>query len=242
MKKIFNLVYILTLCLLLCFTTSCGGYFSGEKAPDVVLEEAMEKLKTSSYTIETNMTMEIRVAVDGEVIDEKTEIEMRTEADPNQSYVYTNSQGIIEENYTVIEDGIVKVYALRNNKWILIEQLNLDEYEELNKDVLDLETENCFEYNDGEYIGDVEILNQQLEDYMESFVLDMMGPLGESSFETEVEKYNITLENNNLSTVDIIMNFEMEVEGVHIKVRITMPMEFSKIGETEVTVPKNLND
>lgn len=236
MKKLLNVLWVLSLCLSLGFITACDGYFSGEKPADVVLEEAMEELNEKSYTLDTTMTVQIRMEYQGEVISETADLTMHTEADPTQAYVKTIADGTTQESYTKIENEEVKVYTFYNNRWSLTQRLSLDEYQESNQQVYELDTKDCFELVDGVYVGNVEVINEQLKDYMESFVNDFI-PLGSIQMTTEVEKYEIILKNKELSNINIIMNMDMEVEGIQMKMRITMPLEFSQIGKTEVTSP-----
>ena len=236
MKKLLNVLWVLSLCLSLGFITACDGYFSGEKPADVVLEEAMEELNEKSYTVDTTMTVQIRMEYQGEVISETEDLTMHTEADPTQAYVKTIADGTTQESYTKIENEEVKVYIFYNNHWSLTDRLSLDEYQESNQQVYELDPKDCFELVDGVYVGNVEVINEQLKDFMESFAKDFIA-LGSIEMTTEVEKYDIILKNKELSNINVIMNMDMEVEGIQIKMRITMPLEFSKIGKTEVTSP-----
>lgn len=236
MKKLLNVLWILSLCLSLGFITACDGYFSGEKPADVVLEEAMEELNEKSYTVDTTMTVQIRMEYQGEVISETEDLTMHTEADPTQAYVKTIADGTTQESYTKIENEEVKVYIFYNNRWSLTDRFSLDEYQESNQQVYELDPKDCFELVDGVYVGNVEVINEQLKDFMESFAKDFIA-LGSIEMTTEVEKYDIILKNKELSNINVIMNMDMEVEGIQIKMRITMPLEFSKIGKTEVTSP-----
>ena len=56
----------------------------------------------------------------------------------------------------------------------------------------------------------------------------------------EILEYDITLDGNKVSLIDIKMTIEMSISGINVIVTMSMPMNFSLIGETEVTVPDGL--
>ena len=58
--------------------------------------------------------------------------------------------------------------------------------------------------------------------------------------EASIKKYNITLVDGKIISIDIEMFMSMLVEGMTIEISYSMPMTMSKIGETTVTVPENL--
>lgn len=238
MKKLFNLFSIIYICSLLCLLTGCGGYFSGEKPSDVVLKEAIEELNEESYTVTSDMYVEMRVESGGQVVSEKTNSFTKIESDGTRTYAEIIAEGIKSYQYTEINDDKVDLYTLFDGNWLLVDSIDLNEYKENDHQVFEIDTKNCFKLEDGIYIGNVEKINEQLKEYMQQFSEQFAGS-GLTMTESSVEKYDITLENNKVSKIDIIMNVEMSMDTVVMKIRVTMPMVFSNIGETTVTNPIN---
>ena len=219
----------------------CGEVDPNYVAPDPMaeLKTAMAELETANCTINYNMKMVMKMSMDGQTDTETVEMEMYLENDSTKSYIVTTSEGEKVYTYAVIEGDQVKEYVKLEDEWMLLETVNVDEYSSTN-DLLDIEVDESFVLEDGVWVGNTEALDKILDKVLESLSSELVGMEGLTMDELSIKKYNITLSEGKVSLVDVEMYFKMTYQGIVIEYDIAMPMSFSKIGSTIVTVPENL--
>ncbi len=223
MKKILFLI----LCLCSFVLMSCGNE---------ELDAALEKIQTTSYTANLEMTMSMKFGWQTTTISSVAIME----ADPTQVYMetvtdtgYSGKQTVY--SYVKIEENTVKVYT-KNLSW-LMEEVSIDDYKSENE-LMNIDTKNTFKLEDGIYVGDVEKLNDQLGELLKEEISESLGM--DADINIDLTKYNITLENDNVKKIEIDMNANVKNGTQTVDMTMTMVYEFSKIGETTVTVPANL--
>ena len=215
----------------------------GEKDPNYVdpitkLEEAMNLLSTSNYTadIDSNITMTVK---QGSVTNSQSvSMNIYMECDPTHSYSIITMDGEKQNTYAVINGDVVKQYLQFEGEWMLVQSLSVSEYSDTT-DIFDVEVKDVFTLQDGVYVGNVEVLSEVLTETMSQMSEELVGVAGTMK-ETSIKKYNITLVDGKITSIDIEMFMSMLVEGMTIEISYSMPMTMSKIGETTVTVPENL--
>ena len=202
-----------------------------------VIVKAINALNETSYTADVDMTMVMKNGNSSYT----QEMKMLMECDPNNVYMILE----VEENnvysFAKINGQEVLVYVSVDGKeWELEETLTLEEFKNENSQIIDAEEVSNFKYEDGVYVGDVEALNSALTEYMNSTMEEIQTP-GLSIDSTKVTKYNITLDKKNVSKIEIDMEMSMSGFGQTIEVTYTIVMNISKVDETQVTIPTNLN-
>lgn len=223
MKKIF-IVIMMLLSLMLC---SCGK---------MNLERSFDRLYIKGFTMEG--IMEIKMS--GRYIDtQRIEVEMLTELSSREVYSEMIIDGVVQRTYTKInKENEVEIYTLVASKWEK-ETVSLDEYEDQNETSLfDIDFEECFVLEDGVWIGDTELITEDLQSYYKSMIEAIFGTGTMSNF--NVSKYNIEMSGRNISKVDIAVDFLTYISGMYITVQIKMPMDIINVGRTKVTVPHGL--
>ena len=150
---------------------------------------------------------------------------MECEMEIKLSSRYINTQYVEVEIY--VYDG----------KWIK-ETISLEDYEDESElAVLDIDLDD-FVLEDNVWKGNTEILTEELEYYFKDMMEDTLGSGTVSHF--NVSKYNIEMNGFNISKIDISVDLLAYINGLYVSVEIDMPMEFSNVGKTKVTVPKGL--
>ena len=229
MKKILLLLLICSSFLI----SSC----SGQKK----LERALEAINETSYTIKHHMKVVVSTSYQGQSMKETVEMDMDMEADPNQSYtvVTMNNEKAYVYGKRVGDDLKYYLKEADDSEWEKVESDDSIQSFTDTAEILDIETEDVFVKEDDVWIGDCEKINNELKEYMSEFAEEFVGA-GITLSSARVDKYNITLDGKDLSKVEVVMSMSMSMHGVTMNMIITMNMEFSKIGETTVTVPLNL--
>lgn len=206
------------------------------------LERALVALEKENYTVDMNMNMVVTIYGGGVPAQtQKASITSKIEADQTKSYTVSTSEGKTSYSYVEIEGEQVKVYTSTGSKWKLADVVDLDDYSNQMLDMIDVDydTDECFSRKGDVWVGDVEKLTEILEEAMIELMKDSYGS-GVTIKNAEILKYDITLDGNKVSLIDIKMTIEMSMSGVNVIVTMSMPMNFSLIGETEVTVPDGL--
>ncbi len=166
------------------------------------------------------------------------EVEMFVETSPTEMYSEIEVSGIEERTYAKINDEEVEFYVY-DGKWIK-ETISLEDYEDESElAVLDIDLDD-FVLEDNVWKGDTEILTEELEYYFKEMMEDTLGSGTVSHF--NVSKYNIEMNGFNISKIDISVDLLAYINGLYVSVEIDMPMEFSNVGKTKVTVPKGINN
>lgn len=230
MKKI--RVVILFLLLL---TTLCSCFGENE------LEKSFNKLSESNYTMTGSMRIDLSMSYAGQTQQQTLVADMLIEASQNESYTVSTINGQSQYSYVKLNEENVDVYTKSSGSWSH-EVQSLEEYkEESDSFFLDIEVKDVFELKDGVWVGNTEMLTTMLEKYMDTISEDLVGAsVTINSF--NVEKYDIVMEGNEISEIEVIMTLDMSSSGVSLSMKMTLPMEVSKIGETVVTVPEGINN
>lgn len=240
MKKIF---VIITLFATLVTLSSCSFvndvlYFFA--TPEEKLEMAFEKLSETSYTMEGSMRIDMTLSYLGETQKQTFVVDMHTEANPNEIYNEEVMNGETQRSYIKINDDEVLTYTEEKGKWTE-EVQSLEKYKEENANgFLDIDIKDAFTLEDGIWVGNVEVISEMLEETTNKLSEDLLGD-GAKLNSFELEKYNIEMENNEISKVDIAMSVTMTIQGVKVTMKMSVPMTISKVGQTDVTVPVGLN-
>jgi len=203
------------------------------------LEKAFEEIEETSYTLSGEMKIEISMNYYGQTQKQTVTSEMTIEADPTQVYTVTTVDNTSEYAYTKIDGDNVKVFSEVNGIWILSEELSLDDYSGETLEIFEIDAEDVFEKDGDVWVGNVEKLSNELKDYMEELAGSLVAS-GVTISSTTIDKYNIELDGKHLSKIDLEMSMSMSYSFNTIEMKVFMPLEFSKIGETEVTVPSGL--
>lgn len=219
MKKLF-IVVMMMFSLMLC---SCGK---------ISLEKAFERLDRG-FTMECEMEMTLSSRY---ITTQTIELEMLFEVSKEEVYTEVEMEGNVSRSYIKIKEDEVDVYSY-DGDWEK-ETISMEEYEdEEDLSFLDIDFED-FVLEDNVWVGDTEILSEQMEDYFKEMVEESLGSGTVSYF--NVSKYNIEMNGRNISKIDISVNFITYMSGIYVNVEIDMPIEVSNIGKTKVTVPKGL--
>lgn len=206
------------------------------------LERALGALEKENYTVDMNMDMHMTIYGSGITTQtQKASITSKMEVDQTKSYTVSTSEGKTSYSYVEIEGEKVKVYTSTGSTWKLEDVVDVDDYSNQMLDMIDVDydTDECFSRKGDVWIGDVEKFTEILEEAMTELMKDSYGS-AVTIKNAEVLKYDITLDGNKVSLIDIKMTIEMSMYGVNVIVTMSMPMNFSLIGETEVTVPDGL--
>ena len=206
------------------------------------LERALGALEKENYTIDMDMDMVMTIYGGGVPAQtQKASITSKMEVDQTKSYTVSTTEGKTSYSYVEIEGEQVKVYTSTGSKWKLEDVVDVDDYSNQMLDMIDVDydTDECFSRKGDVWVGDVEKFTEILEEAMTKLMKDSYGS-GVTIKKAEVLKYDITLDENKVSLIDIKMTIEMSISGVNVIVTMSMPMNFSLIGETEVTVPDGL--
>ena len=206
------------------------------------LERALGALEKENYTVDMDMDMVMTIYGGGVPAQtQKASITSKIETDQTKSYTVSTSEGKTSYSYVEIEGEQVKVYTSTGSKWKLEDVVDVDDYSNQMLDMIDVDydTDECFSREGDIWVGDVEKFTEILEESMTKLMKDSYGS-AVTIKKAEVLKYDITLDGNKVSLIDIKMTIEMSMYGVNVVVTMSMPMNFSLIGETEVTVPDGL--
>lgn len=206
------------------------------------LERALGALEKENYTVDMNMDMHMTIYGSGVTTQtQKASITSKMEVDQTKSYTVSTSEGKTSYSYVEIEGEKVKVYTSTGSTWKLGDVVDVDDYSNQMLDMIDVDydTDECFSKKGDVWVGDVEKFTEILEEAMTELMKDSYGS-AVTIKNAEVLKYDITLDGNKVSLIDIKMTIEMSMYGVNVIVTMSMPMNFSLIGETEVTVPDGL--
>ena len=206
------------------------------------LERALGALEKENYTVDMNMDMQIIIYGTGVTAQtQKASITSKMEVDQTKSYTVSTSEGKTSYSYVEIEGEKVKVYTSTGSTWKLDDVVDVDDYSNQMLDMIDVDydTDECFSRKGDVWVGDVEKFTEILEEAMTKLMKDSYGSAVIIE-NVEVRKYDITLDGNKVSLIDIKMVIEMSMSGVTVIVTMSMPMNFSLIGKTEVTVPDGL--
>lgn len=206
------------------------------------LERALGALEKENYTVDMDMDMVMTIYGGGVPAQtQKASITSKIETDQTKSYTVSTSEGKTSYSYVEIEGEQVKVYTSTGSTWKLEDVVDVDDYSNQMLDMIDVDydTDECFSREGDVWVGDVEKLTEILEEAMTELMKDSYGS-AVTIKNAEVLKYDITLDGNKVSLIDIKMTIEMSMYGVNVIVTMSMPMNFSLIGETEVTVPDGL--
>lgn len=206
------------------------------------LERALGALEKENYTVDMNMDMHMTIYGSGVTTQtQKASITSKMEVDQTKSYTVSTSEGKTSYSYVEVEGEKVKVYTSTGSTWKLEDVVDVDDYSNQMLDMIDVDydTDDCFSRQGDVWVGDVEKFTEILGEAMTELMKDSYGSavIIENA---EVLKYDITLDGNKVSLIDIKMTIKMSMYGVSVIVTMSMPMNFSLIGETEVTVPDGL--
>lgn len=199
------------------------------------LEKALSELEQSSYTINTTARMIVHVEYNGQKVDEMVEMQMYIENSPTEAYSVTTINGEKAYTYSCIKDGEISSYVNQNGYW---EKVDVQENNTEITDMMNISIKDTFTKKDGVWVGDVEKLSNQLNDELE----DYFKNLGLSGDNIKVTRYDIIVVDGKISSIYLNMFMSMDVSGAKAKITVKLPLEFSKIGETTVTVPEVLQD
>lgn len=229
MKNIKRTLFLVAIVLVAIMLTGC----SKEKK----LEKAINALNETSYTADVDMTMVMKTGNSSYT----QEMKMLMECDPNNMYMILEVEENNAYSFAKINGQEVLVYvSVDGEEWELEETQTLEEFKNENSQIIDAEEVSNFKYEDGIYVGDVEALNSALTEYMNSTMEEIQTP-GLSIDSTKVTKYNIVLDKKNVSKIELDMEMSMSGFGQTIEVTYTIVMNISKVDETQVTIPTNLN-
>lgn len=229
MKKIKHLLFIFILLCTLTLLTGCS--------PETKLIKALDELQKSNYTIECNMSTEIELVAYGQKDKQAIEYEMLAQCDGNESYSEIVMDGSKVCSYVTIDGDNVKTYTNTNGTWIQGDDISLSEYKNDNFEMINIDATDCFEYEDDKWIGNTAELSKQLSEYM-SDVFAEYSKYGLDIKNIIIDQYDITMDGKHIASIDLKMTMTMSATSIAMKVSITMPMKFSKIGETEITRPE----
>lgn len=201
------------------------------------LEKAMEALQKANYTIEGVVSTEVEIVANGQNQKQKIEYEMLTQCDGNETYSEISMNGEKICTYVTIDGDIVKTYTNVNGTWIQGDDISLSEYKNENNEMIDIEVEDCFEFKDNKWIGDAAKISGQLKEYMEE-AFEEYTEYGMEIVNIIVNQYDITIDEEHISNIDTKMTMTMSSTYGVMRITITMPMKYSKIGETKIIKPE----
>ncbi len=255
MKKLNKILLVLVMLFIFVIVTSCnnnnhqheyvdGKCECGEIDPNFVdpidqLVNQMEALNKLSSTVNCPMAIELKLTMGTESQTQKMNADMYIESDATSSYTITTAQGEKQYSYAVTQGEYVKTYLKLEEEWLLADTVSVNDYSS-NSDLYDIDVKESFTLVDGVWVGDVAALSQVLKSTMDEMAIELGGLNGVSIDETTIKKYNITIENGNITLIDIEMYMKMSYQGMIMEISYSIPMSVSKIGETTVTVPEGL--
>lgn len=234
MKKIRKIALFI---MLFTLTLFIGCTKEQEPNPENELATALSTLQKSSYTVQTSVTTEVEIVANGQNVNESVTYEMFTQYNSNESYAEVIMNGEKVCSYSIVDGDSVKTYTNINGEWIKGDDISLTDYQKENNDMLNIEVKDCFELIDNKWVGDTTKISEQLKGYMKDAFKEYTQ-YGMDIINIIVNQYDITMKEGNISSVDLKMTMTMSSTFGAMKISITMPMKYSKIGETEITKPQ----
>lgn len=244
MKRLLEIALGIFLPLVLCVCTLLISFTSIEKEENVPIVKdeltlAFENLENGNYTARITTVADVTFSVKEESYTESVSSIIKVQVDPTQTYSVTFTDGNSITQYTKIEDDQVNLYLKSGTKWEQVLSTPIEEYSDEYMGLVEITPNDIFEKVDGVYVGDTEAINEQLDELINKYVDELAGS-GLSMSNAEFTKYNVVLENGNVSRIDVVLVIEMGNYNGSISLEMAMTMRVSKIGETIIEAPTKL--
>lgn len=225
MKKLLIIVLMVLMTLSL---SSCDA---------IKLDKAFTKLATTNYTMEGTMTIVVVVSENGKPQRETATGKLYMESSPEEVYTIVTADGKEEYSYAKINFNSVETYIYDKGIWKREGVQSITDYTS-NSDFyfLDITTMFAFQLKDGVYVGDTYLITNMLSDYADGLAASIFGS-DINNYEFNVKKYNIIMTDENISKINVEMEFSITQDSVKATVKIEMPMEIRNVGTTVVTNP-----
>lgn len=248
MNKLFKFLIFTIISCSLFFVSSCESSEEElyEEIDIEVLEDAMDEINNTNYTVKYTISMYNKVEYGGEAEEVSVDSEVLMEYSSNKVYMETiantGEDETIVKQYLEHDGNYVYSYVNNGNNWYEQVPISLKEYGSLNTFEMDLDIEDCFEFDceDGVFKGKLKKLNEQMDDFKEEF-LQMFGSYA-SLDDITIRRYEIELKDDQIYKIKVKLIMEMnmsvqEYNDVEYYAEIVLNMKFSKIGKTDVTTP-----
>ena len=225
MRKI-KILSLLLLVVMLLSCTSCKR-ISQSKFLDIV-NSPME-----NYSCEMQVKMKMKMAGQSVVVP----IELYLEVDEEEVYTSMEVQGQSAKVYYKIVGDKAEMWANDGYGWKKQSNISLEEVG--TQAILPQEKikKGDFKYKKGVWVGNVDKISEKLEDVVKQNLEAMQSMGGLEDVDFELELYNITIEDEEISKVEMEISFEMVIQGQSVDVTAKYEIDFSDIGSTKVTKP-----
>ena len=221
-------VKLFILVLLIFTLTSCSKLKKGDE--DEFLDIINTPIENCTYHMDIKMEMknkDVEVTANMEIDAEVSEKEMYMSAYIMDQYDYV---------YAKKDQNAVYSWEYDGSHWVKQPPKPLTDFNNNNMLPDEEIEEGDFEYEDGVWVGNTRKLEEKLS---ESFLTSLELTGMETNANFDLKKYNIIIEDGEITQAEIKIEFTMEESGNEIEVVLTYKVYFSKHGETVVTVPFN---
>lgn len=225
---------ILLLLIILVFTFFCFGCQNGAK-----LDNAFEEINNKSCTVkmQTFQYWDGKYGLSERIGSQETIIYQNE----NQAYyemnMYDRYEEKIKTEYQYVEavgEDII-IYSNNSGNWAMDKKTNIEQYAYENPSFMTFKSKpsELFKYKDGRYIGDTELLKEELRFFLKT-LYDKSGFHGK--FICDIVEYFVYLDDDSIKTIHLQLSFYPQgYSGDRYDYNIYM--EFSNIGETTVNKP-----
>lgn len=203
------------------------------------LETALQALEDQNYTIKSSNIANVTVSYGDEEESYSTSASTIYEINPTESYIVNSENGNVLTQYMKQENDFVHQYIKIDGGWSYLGSVSIDEQQVSDLDIIDIETKDAFEEIDGVYYGNLELINEYLEEFFDKYS-EQLTVAGQLALKMECTKYNITLKDGQVDKIDFAFVIKTRDSFTSMTIEMDMVMRFSKIGETKVTVPYRL--
>ena len=230
MRKILVLLMIVCLLPVLC---SCDS---------LKLSYGFHRLSTESYTMQGTVKVKMMMEYNSFMYSDEATMDVLIQSNPNEFYSETKFDDVVQKTYAKINEenlNEVLIYNFNGYTWSKETKTKEEYLEESESYFLDIEADETFKYQDGIYVGDVELITNMLDKYIDKLTEDLVGT--GSTFESfRVSKYYIEMDKLDISKLDIEMILRVKSSGYPVTVTMSMPLEVSNVGSTTINVPSGL--
>ena len=222
----------LFICFLLVISlSSCSS--------NLTLKKAFSKLNETTYSVSGRVMYKTTVIKDGEKESSSTGISFSAKCDKDKMLI-TYKQGLNNIGvYYKIEGDYLKSYTMKNNRWVLLDIEDIEEYDNLLVD-FDYSVLGKFDKCGNIYYGDCSTLNEEAKESFISLCEDQMGEIEFELTEFGFNKYNIILVKIQLNYLDIECFMSLNLDGYSIELVVTETLRIFDIGEVVVEEPDGL--
>lgn len=228
------------LLLLLCLIAFCScdnsndNNGSGYEIQDIKMLNLAMANTFDNFTCKCSSV--ITSVVDNEKISNETSLKVLIQGE--KSYSQINTNGYTIEIYNEKNSNGFDTFISTDGECWLESTLNTNKITKDQLGIFDfgIITEEMFEYFEGVWIGNIEILNNILEKQIFKLITD--ATIKYKSIENvKLEKFNIEISDGNLKRQNVIISFNGYYQDIYYTSLIEYRYSYTKIGATIVNKP-----